>query len=84
MKDQNKYTKRDIFKTPILTCALLIIGIVILVQTQWAFGLTDLSSFGKMYIPMAKDTALLFIIASLLLVLHIINFQKKYLHTSVR
>ena len=79
MKDQNKYTKRDIFKTPILTCALLIIGIVILVQTQWAFGLTDLSSFGKMYIPMAKDTALLFIIASLLLVLHIINFQKKYL-----
>jgi PAS domain S-box-containing protein len=54
------------------------LGLIVL--AGWAFGLNDMSSMGKMFIPMAEETALLFLITGIALALLRRNEKSRILH----
>lgn len=58
---------------------VLIIIIVLMLQLQWIYGLKDISSFGKMFVPMAEETALLFIISGYILATNSKTYENKFL-----
>lgn len=64
MHDQDKIIINKM-RVVSITCAALGIALVCIVQFQLLLGLKDLSSFGKSFIPMAEETALLFILMSI-------------------
>jgi len=75
-----KHDKDYWLKIIVLVCALTIILIGLLVFAGWTFGLNDLSSLGKKFIPMAEETALLFIITGIALALLRRNEKSRILH----
>lgn len=56
------------FNKSLRFCAFIIIVLVLIVQIQWEFGFKNLSSFGKNFVPMAEETALLFLITSFIFI----------------
>jgi PAS domain S-box-containing protein len=62
-----------------LVCALTALLIGLLVLAGWVFGLYDLSSLGKNFVPMADETALLFFIAGSALALMRRNAKSRIL-----
>jgi PAS domain S-box-containing protein len=59
-----EYKQLPNFNKATRICAYIIIVFVLIVQIQWEFGFKNLSSFGKKFIPMAEETALLFFVTS--------------------
>lgn len=76
----NKYQsdKDTSFNRYILFGVILMICFVLFVQAQWIFGLKDFSSFGKLFIPMAEETGLLFILTSAILAFKTLQYKNKY------
>lgn len=61
--------KRDkvdmLLKSIVLACALITIFLGIFVLAGWALGFNGICSFGKNFLPMAEETALLFLISGI-------------------
>lgn len=64
----------------LIVCALtsMIIGLIVLIS--WHFGFYDALSLGKSFIPMAEETALLFITAGIALLFTQVGFKNRILH----
>lgn len=75
--NQNKTV--NLFDGLLKIAGALIIISVLMLQFQWIYGLKDLSSFGKMFVPMAEETALLFIISGYILAINYKVHQNKIL-----
>lgn len=58
-----------LLKIAVYVCASITIIIGLVALSGWAFGLNGLNSMGKKFIPMAEETALLFIVAGLAIVI---------------
>lgn len=78
MYNKHKSIEVTSFNALIKFGVILMIIFISFVQFQWVFGLKDFSSFGKMFIPMAEETAVLFVIAGIILVLGTIKYKNKY------
>ncbi len=66
LKIINRYSRLDSLT---IICALISAVLGFIVLTGYAFGLKDLSSLGKDFIPMAEETASLFMISGITLAL---------------
>ncbi len=63
-EQNNQLINYSIRKVSIL-CSILILLLVFFVQVAWQMGLQNLSSFGKNFIPMADETAFVFVLLSI-------------------
>jgi PAS domain S-box-containing protein len=63
----------------VLVCASITVFIGLFVLISWVLGFNDVSSFGKKFIPMAEETALLFLVTGIALISILIKSKNRLL-----